>query len=76
MHAINLVAGVGMLCVAAIALLGHRHIAARAEARGERAVPALLWITMGMVLLIAGALQLVIAFSMTFVVTDERAEAA
>jgi hypothetical protein len=62
MSVVHVVLGALMLAVASYAILGRRHMTARANARGAKPAPEMLWIVMGTVLGLAGVLQVLVAF--------------
>ena len=62
MSVVHVVLGALMLVIASYAILGRRHITARANARGAKPPPEMLWIVMGTVLGLAGVLQIFDAF--------------
>jgi uncharacterized membrane protein YfcA len=62
MSVVHVVLGAMLLAIASYAILGRRHITARANARGAKPAPEMLWIVMGIVLGLTGVLQILDAF--------------
>jgi uncharacterized membrane protein YfcA len=62
MDVVQIVLGALMLAIGSYAILARRRITARADARGAKPAPEMLWIAMGIVLGLAGILQIVTAF--------------